>query len=157
MSTFKKVISIVLCLTMVFGTIAVAGDLFAPKASATEGESQVLTYEEALAEFGSDFVYYAVDVMEYDADGNPYYTDHYVEAGDTLQVRHYIKMSRYMGTCTMVLMFDSAFFDLTTDGTTYPSKVALNMNADHDAVGTSTAVNSRGTICSSTPSLSAIY
>ena len=143
MSTFKKVISIVLCLTMVFGTFAIAGDLFVPKASATVGESRVKTYAELEEAYGSDFIYYAIDVMEYDADGNPYYTDHYVEAGDTLQIRHYIKMSRFMGLSTFYLFYDADFFDIRNGETDLPNGAELTMNADHDAVGTDTTANSR--------------
>ncbi len=144
MTKFKRFLSCFLALTMVLGMFSGLGAMFAVDASAAvvKGESQVLTYDEALEEFGSDFIYYAVDVMEYDEDGNPYYTDHYVQPGDTLQIRHYIKMSRFMGTTTIMLLFDSAFFDLKVDGT-YPNTVNMVMNPDHDAVGTDKSANSR--------------
>ncbi|MBQ4626767.1 MAG: hypothetical protein IJB45_05890, partial [Clostridia bacterium] len=133
MSTFKKVISIVLCLTMVFGTFAVAGDLFVPKASATVGESRIPTFAKLKETYGDDFVYYGIDVMEYDADNNPYYTDHYVQPGDKLQIQHTVKMTRYMGVGTSYLMFDAAFFDLTNGTGTMPSSLDATMNPNHTA------------------------
>ena len=145
MTKFKRFLSCFLALTMVLGMFSGLGAMFTVDASAAVivGTSNVKTYEEAVTEFGSDFIYYAIDVMEYDEDGKPYLTDHYVQPGDTLQVRHYIKMSRFMGLSTFYLFYDADFFDIRNGETDLPNGAELTMNADHDAVGTDTTANSR--------------
>ena len=132
MSTFKKVISLVLCFTMLLGTVAIAGDLFAPKAAAADAESAVKSYADLKTEYG-DFMYYGIDVMEYDVNGDEVYTDYYVNAGDTLKILHYIKSTRYISSTELFLEFDSDFFDISNNGADYDS-TAMTVNANHSMV-----------------------
>ena len=96
MSAFKKVISLVLCFTMLLGTVAVAGDLLAPKASAAEVTSSIKSYAE-LAEQYDNFIYLGTDAYE-TVDGELELSDGYVQPGDKLTFRFYMKSDRYIGS-----------------------------------------------------------
>ena len=111
MSAFKKVISLVLCFAMLLGTVAVAGDLLAPKANAAEGTSSVKTYAE-LAEQYDNFIYLATDAYE-TVDGELVLSDGYVQPGDLLTFRLYFKSDRYIGSSTLYQVCDFDFFDNT--------------------------------------------
>ncbi|MBE6771745.1 MAG: hypothetical protein E7547_06350, partial [Ruminococcaceae bacterium] len=122
MSTFKKVISIVLCIAMLAGSFAMLGGLATPEASAAEGTSQIDSYESLAATYDK-FVYFGSEVYELDitvnADGtysdpqNQELTDYYVDAGQILEVRLYIKSDMYMGNGQFFIAYDNAFFDVT--------------------------------------------
>ncbi|MBE6771530.1 MAG: hypothetical protein E7547_05220, partial [Ruminococcaceae bacterium] len=100
MSKFKRALSMFLAIAMVFGSLSCLGAVVAPKASAAEGTSQVDSYESLAATYDK-FVYFGSEVYEIDitvnADGsygeasNHVLTDYYVDAGQILEVRLYIK------------------------------------------------------------------
>ena len=101
----------------------------------TEGTSQVKSFEDCLDAFGVGFIYYAVDI--YENDGSDWIlTDHYVEAGDTLKARIYIKSTRYMGSSTAGLVWSSNMFEhdvpaSSTSGGGTP--VVCTVNVSHPA------------------------
>ena len=106
MSTFKKVISIVLCIAMLAGSVSILGGLATPEAKAAEGTSKIDSYESLAAAY-NNFVYFGTEFYEIDitknADGtlgeasNHTLTDYYVDAGDYLEARLYLKSDMYHG------------------------------------------------------------
>ncbi|MBR2732335.1 MAG: hypothetical protein IKD72_10180, partial [Clostridia bacterium] len=134
MSTTKRGVSLLLCLSMLVSMFSILGAIM-PKAYAAEGESQVKSYADCLAEYGAGFIYYAVDMFEQDGD-DWVLTDHYINAGDTLKARIYIKSSRYMGASTAGLVWSSNMFEhdvpaSATSGGGTP--VVCTVNPNHPA------------------------
>ncbi|MDY6016152.1 MAG: hypothetical protein SPI97_00870, partial [Oscillospiraceae bacterium] len=136
MSAFKKVISLVLCFAMLLGTVAVAGDLLAPKATAAEGTSSVKTYAELKAQY-NNFIYMGTDAYE-TVDGELVLSDGYVQPGDTITMRLYIKSDRYLGPMKTYQVADSHFFDVKSitgvpgTGTNgYTTNQTTTYNPDH--------------------------
>ena len=129
MSTFKKVVSLVLCLTMLMGTVVLA----IPTASAAEettttatshtGDKSVIkTMDEIKANGYADgsnnwFIYFGIDFYEQDADGEWIITDHYVQPGDSLKGYVYYKSNLWIGAGTVYFVFDRNFFDVTNGDT----------------------------------------
>ena len=108
MSTFKKVISIVLCFSLLAGSFAFLGDLIVPKASAA-GETHITkTYDELDAAY-NNFIYLGIDVYEV---GNGMLTDGYVNAGDWLEYRMTILSDMYIGQSYPLVVYDKDFFDI---------------------------------------------
>ncbi|MDY5948481.1 MAG: hypothetical protein SPJ42_04465, partial [Oscillospiraceae bacterium] len=81
----KKTVALVLALSMVFGTVAVAGDLLAPKANAAEGTSSIKSYAELKAQY-NNFIYLGTEAYE-TVDGELVLSDGYVQPGDTITMR----------------------------------------------------------------------
>ena len=110
MTMSKRVLSSVLALAMVLSMFTGLSAIFAVPAKAAAGTSQVKSYADCLNDWGAGFIYYAVDM--YEQDGNDWIlTDHYINAGDTLKARIYIKSSRYMGSSTAGLVWSSNMFE----------------------------------------------
>lgn len=122
MSTFKKVISLVLCLSMLTGVFAVLG---APIASAAVGDDlskvlptptlkKVKTVADLNKNYSNGYFYLGLEFYEYGADGkSTTLSDGYVTAGQTLQVRFYMKSSFYFNAATIHYAFDRNFFDIS--------------------------------------------
>ncbi|MGN0573459.1 MAG: hypothetical protein ACI4IX_05920, partial [Acutalibacteraceae bacterium] len=110
MSAFKKVISLVLCFAMLLGTVAVAGDLLAPKAAAAEGTSSIKSYAELKAQY-NNFIYLGTEAYE-TVDGELVLSDGYVQPGDTITMRMFVKSDRYLGPMKTYQVADSHFFDV---------------------------------------------
>ena len=138
MSTLKKVISIVLCISLLAGTVAFVGDLIVPKANAAAGTSNIKSYAELEAAYDS-FIYLGLEA--YEADGT--LTDGYVQPGDEITFRMYIKSDRYMGNGTYYSVYDKSFFDVTNithnasktytaySGVNYETNSQFNGNSAH--------------------------
>lgn len=137
MSNLKKVVSLLLCLSMLAGVFTVLGGTLAPTASAVKLDelpaeptiNKVKTVEQLNAQYG-DAGYYYLGLEFYEADGN--LTDGYVNAGDTLTVKVYLKTSFYVKKATTVYAFDRNFFDVSNGATTltYDTSVAANAKDD---------------------------
>ncbi|MEE1137429.1 MAG: hypothetical protein U0M02_03015, partial [Acutalibacteraceae bacterium] len=146
MSKFKRALSMLLAIVMVFGSFSCLSAVVAPKASAAEGTSKVKKYA-ALAEQYDNFIYLASDIYEIETEdgtlntdtvaGSEVLTDYYVEPGQILEERFYIKGDFYFGAITLINAYDNAFFDVTQVTTTapnsngYSSKVSGPANANH--------------------------
>ena len=120
MSKFKRALSVILAVAMVFGSLSCLGAVVAPKASAVEGTSNVKSYAELAAQY-DNFIYLASEVYEIEtADGtlssavtSATLTDYYVDAGQLLEERLYIKGDFYFGNSQIVKAYDNTFFDVT--------------------------------------------
>ena len=130
MKTFKRFLSCFLALTMVLGMFSGMGAMFAVNASAAEAVSQVESYEDLKSQY-TDFIYYGIDVMEVAADGAETLTDFYVNAGDTLNIYHYVKSTRYVTTIEVYLEFSSDFFDVTAGTGKYLTAEPNAVNTEH--------------------------
>ena len=146
MSTFKKIVSIMLCIAMLAGSFTMLGGLATPDASAADGTSKVKSYESLAAQY-DNFIYLASDIYEIETEdgtlntdtvaGSEVLTDYYVEPGQILEERFYIKGDFYFGAITLINAYDNAFFDVTQVTTTapnsngYSSKVSGPANANH--------------------------
>ena len=147
MSTFKKVISVVLCIAMLAGSFTMLGGLATPDAAAADGVSKVKTYEELAAQY-DNFIYLASEVYEIETtDGtlsgtvtDSVLTDYYVDAGQLLEERFYIKGDFYFGNSQFVKAYDNAFFDVTqittaaTDSTGYSTAYTGVVNPENPVV-----------------------
>ena len=169
MSTFKKVISLVLCAAILVGSFALVGGLVAPVASAEEvkvgtttrvkkstdanGAEKILTdvtgimsYDDLVAAYGSatgtdgltdGFVYIGAEF--YEPDGT--LTDYYINAGDMLTARVYLKSNMYVGESTLMQFFNNSVWDVkeAVKGTTtvnaqgYASGAQAESNKSHPA------------------------
>ena len=115
----KKVISLLLCVAMLFGTVAVVGSVASAEelsGAPLEG-TNIETYADLVAEYGTKtgadgltdgFIYFGAEVVE----SNGKITDGYVKPGDVLDVRVYVKSNMYTGDGIMYLVFDNKFFDI---------------------------------------------
>ncbi|MEE1136908.1 MAG: hypothetical protein U0M02_00315, partial [Acutalibacteraceae bacterium] len=109
MSTFKKIVSIMLCIAMLAGSFTMLGGLATPDASAADGTSKVKSYESLAAQY-DNFIYLASDIYEIETeDGtlstdttDEVLTDYYVEPGQILEERFYIKGDFYFGAITLI-------------------------------------------------------
>lgn len=137
MSNLKKVISLLLCLSMLAGMVAILDGAFVPTASAASAEPvthKIKTMEQLTAEYGDKGFYY-LGLEFYESNGKP--TDGYVKPGDTLEVRVYVKSSFYIKTLTNHYVFENNFFDVT-NGKTYTTSDKATLNSDYaitDSVG----------------------
>lgn len=125
MSTLKKVISLVLCLSMLTGVLAVLGGSLAPTASAAVGDdlSEVLPtptlkkvkkVADLNKDYSNGYFYLGLEFYEYGEDGETTaLSDGYVTAGQKLQVRFYMKSSFYFNNATIHYAFDRNFFDIS--------------------------------------------
>ena len=110
MSMFKKVLSVVLCLSMLAGSFAMLGNLV-PQASAAAGTSMVKSYDALEAKYDK-FIYLAEEAYEEDADGNLVLTDYYVQPGDWITYRLYVKSDLYIGNSQPYTAYDNSFFNV---------------------------------------------
>ncbi|MBQ7837445.1 MAG: hypothetical protein IJ395_02380, partial [Clostridia bacterium] len=110
MSMLKKVLSVVLCLSMLAGSFAMLGNLV-PQASAAAGTSMVKSYDALEAEYDK-FIYLAEEAYEEDADGNLVLTDYYVQPGDWITYRLYVKSDLYIGNSQPYTAYDNSFFNV---------------------------------------------
>ena len=145
MSTFKKALSLVLCFAMLAGIFGVAATSIAPLASAADsaGTSNIDSYESLAAAY-DNFVYLGLEFWEYADDKSVTLSDHYVDAGQVLQMRVFLKSDRYIGSGTIGFTFDNSFFDLKKGGSAYPASIAqtvplydgvtLGVNAENASV-----------------------
>ena len=127
MSKFKKVISLVLCIAMLAGTITTLG-VVAPKASAAAGETNVKTYAEIDADYNK-FIYVGIDVIEV---ANGELTDGYVNAGDWLEYRMTILTDMYMGAAKPYLVYERDFFDVRVISSTNAKEGDSYTNNDYE-------------------------
>ena len=129
MSTLKKVLSLVLALTMVFSTVAVAfaadttESYYAGEESVgidTLADFEALGYDKTQQKF---YMYLGVDYYEQNAAGAWELTDHYVQPGAQLRAEVYFKTNMYTGSGMAIYFnFDRNFFDVTNGkGATYPA------------------------------------
>ncbi|MBE6821290.1 MAG: hypothetical protein E7516_09610, partial [Ruminococcaceae bacterium] len=63
MSKFKRALSMLLAIVMVFGSFSCLGAVVAPKASAAEGTSKIKTYAELDAQY-NNFIYLGSEIYE---------------------------------------------------------------------------------------------
>ncbi|MDY5949318.1 MAG: hypothetical protein SPJ42_08805, partial [Oscillospiraceae bacterium] len=135
MSTLKKVISIVLCISLLAGTVAFVGDLIVPKANAAAGTSNIKSYAELDAQYDG-FIYLGLEA--YEEDGT--LTDGYVQPGDRITYRFYVKSDRFIGNSIPYVTYDNTFFDVTriTDAENpqliydvYESQTKVDANPNH--------------------------
>ena len=108
MLKFKRGLSVFLAIAMVMSIFAGVSTGFAPKASAAAGTSSIRSYADLEAAYDS-FIYLGLEA--YEADGT--LTDGYVQPGDEINFRMYIKSDRYMGNGSYYSVFDNNFFDVT--------------------------------------------
>ncbi|MBE6821389.1 MAG: hypothetical protein E7516_10120, partial [Ruminococcaceae bacterium] len=102
MSTFKKIVSIMLCIAMLAGSFTMLGGLATPDASAADGVSKIKSYAE-LDTLYNNFIYLGSEIYEIEtADGtlntavtDRVLTDYYVDAGQLLEERLYVKGDFY--------------------------------------------------------------
>ncbi|MBO5230573.1 MAG: hypothetical protein J6B52_04060, partial [Clostridia bacterium] len=129
MSTFKKVISIVLCFSLLAGSFAFLGDLIVPKASAA-GETHITkTYDELDAAY-NNFIYLGIDVYEV---RNGELTDGYVQPGDWLEYRMTLLSDMYIGQSLPIFVYDRDFFDVRVVTSMTPSESETYEKADYEA------------------------
>lgn len=130
MSTMKKVISLLLCVAMLFGTVAVVGSVASAEelsGAPLEG-TNIDSYESLVAQYGTKvqksqikqngkfvtvdatdgFIYIGAEIVE----SNGKVTDGLVQPGDELDVRLYVKSNMYTGDGMLFLVFDNKFFDV---------------------------------------------
>ncbi|MBQ9849063.1 MAG: hypothetical protein IJO36_00005, partial [Clostridia bacterium] len=116
MSTFKKVVSLVLCFVMLLGIAVPAAIAADNTAETTEtshtGSESVIDSLATLDARDGHYVYFGMDFYEKDADGEYTLTDHYVEPGQTLRAEFFLKSSLYFGSGNIYLIFDRNFFDI---------------------------------------------
>ena len=154
MSTLKKVLSLVLCFSLLAGSFAMLGDL-APVASAaaTPVVKTVKSYADLCKDY-DHFVYFATEVFEFktndEGKATTELTDGYVQPGQWLEYRGYVKSDMWVSTITTGVQYDNRLFDAQTvskmeNGDTYEVNIAGtadsgHMNADHPMI------QDRGTI-----------
>ncbi len=133
MSKFKRALSVFLAIAMVFGSLSCLGAVVAPKASAAEGTSGVKSYAELAAQY-DNFIYFGSEVYEIEtADGtlstavtSRELTDYYVDAGQLLEERFFIKGDFYFGDCQFIKAYDNSFFDITQVTTKAPDSTGYS-------------------------------
>ena len=128
MSTFKKVISLVLCLTMLLGTFAVAFAGTETETSHTGDASVIKTVAELKdgTYKSGNYLYLGIDFYEKNAVGAWEITDHYVQPGDTIRGYFYLKSNLYIGAGAPYFVFERSFFDVTN------AQVALTYDTKYD-------------------------
>ena len=163
----KKSLAMFLCLSMVMGMALVSGVISAPVASAAAEVGSIRTvksatakndgiistkvegiptYNELVASYGTNvgtdgltdgFLYIGAEY--YEADGK--LTDYYVQPGDTLTARVYVKSNMYTADATIISLFDNTLWDVKKaaegvdkfDKNGYTSGWVTNGNANHPA------------------------
>lgn len=122
----KRIIAFIMCV------LIVASALIFNNASAA-GISKIDSYESLVSNYGTaigddgltdGFVYVGTEF--YEEDGN--LTDYFVNPGDKLTVKVYLKSNMYTADCNLITLFDNTFFDVKivddgapTDGDGYTS------------------------------------
>jgi len=149
MSKFKRALSMILAIAMVFGSLSCLGAVVAPKASAAEGTSKVDSLASLDAAY-DNYVYFGTEFYEIDitknADGtlgaasNHVLTDYYVDAGQYLEARLYLKSDMYLGEGTFFFLYENDFFDVKqltnavpANPNGYTQGQAGGVNANHPA------------------------
>lgn len=134
MSTFKKVISLVLCLSMLTGVFAVLGAPIASAANISTIKTPVThtarSVSELNAQYGDRGYYYlGLEFYEYGEDGKTTtLSDGYVDPGQTLQVRVYMKTPFYFNQADTYYAFDRNFFDISNGANRAEDKSGNNGN-----------------------------
>ncbi len=112
MSNFKRGLSAFLAFVMVLSVFSGVAGVFAPKASAVvEGTSMVTSYADLDAAY-DQFIYLGLEAYEDDGSGNLVLSDYYVQPGDWVTYRLYMKSDRYIGNCLPYVTYDTTFFDI---------------------------------------------
>ena len=121
MSKFKRALSVILAIAMVFGSLSCLSAVVAPKASAAEGTSKVDSYDSLAAAY-DNFIYFGTEFYEIDieknADGtlgeasNHILTDYYVDPGQILEAKLYLKSDMYCGEGVFIFLYENDFFDV---------------------------------------------
>ncbi|MBR5562041.1 MAG: hypothetical protein IKW12_02715 [Clostridia bacterium] len=122
----KRIIAFIMCV------LIAASALIFNNASAA-GISKIDSYESLVSNYGTaigddgltdGFVYVGTEF--YEEDGN--LTDYFVNPGDKLTVKVYLKSNMYTADCNLITLFDNTFFDVKivddgapTDGDGYTS------------------------------------
>ncbi|MBR4859658.1 MAG: hypothetical protein IKU08_10805, partial [Clostridia bacterium] len=138
MSKFKRALSMFLAIVMAFGSFSCLSAVVTPKASAAEGTSKIKSYAELDALY-NNFIYLGSEIYEVEtADGtlntavkadSAVLTDYYVEAGQILEERLYVKGDFYFGNSTFVNIYENHFFDVGQVSTTAPGSSGYSTNA----------------------------
>ena len=116
MSTFKKVLSLVLCFVMLLGIAlpaAVAADETTETETSHTGSESVIDSLADLDARDGYYLYLGLEFYEEDADGEWTITDHYVEPGQTLKAEVYLKSDMWFGAGNPYFIFERSFFDVT--------------------------------------------
>lgn len=119
MSTLKKVISLVLCAAILVGSFALVGSVASAEelSNAPLEGTNIDSYESLVATYGTNvgadglvdgFVYIGTEILE----ANGKITDYYVQPGDELTVRTYLKSNMFVGEPYIISLFDNTFFDV---------------------------------------------
>ena len=114
MSTFKRSLSAFMAFIMVLSVFSGVAGVFAPKASAAAvaGTSMVKSYDAIEAEYDK-FIYLGEEAYEDDGNGNLILTDYYVQPGDWITYRLYVKSDLFIGNSMPYTAYDNSFFDVT--------------------------------------------
>lgn len=132
MSTFKKVISLVLCLSMLTGVFAVLGAPIASAVNISTVKTPVTHTVRSVAELNKQYgdrgyYYLGLEFYEYGADGKTTtLSDGYVDPGQTLQVKIYMKTSFFFNQADTYYAFDRNFFDISNGGERSEDKTKNN-------------------------------
>lgn len=141
MSTLKKVISLVLCLSMLTGVLAVLGAPIASAVNISTVKTPVTHTVRSVAELNNQYgdrgyYYLGLEFYEYGEDGKTTtLSDGYVDPGQTLQVKIYMKTSFYLKSAETHFGFDRNFFDISNGASVSEDKSG---NLGNNAVSTST-------------------
>ena len=114
MSTFKRSLSAFMAFIMVLSVFSGVAGVFAPKASAAAvaGTSMVKSYD-AIEPAYDKFIYLGEEAYEDDGTGNLILTDYYVQPGDWITYRLYVKSYLFIGNSMPYTAYDNSFFDVT--------------------------------------------
>ncbi|MGN0573810.1 MAG: hypothetical protein ACI4IX_07715, partial [Acutalibacteraceae bacterium] len=110
MSKIKRTLSAFLAFAIVFGMFSCLGSVITPKASAAVGTSSIKSYAELKAQY-NNFIYLGTEAYE-TVDGELVLSDGYVQPGDTITMRMFVKSDRYLGPMKTYQVADSHFFDV---------------------------------------------
>ena len=126
----KKVLSVILCLVMLVGTVALG-------TSANFAPDTIKTYADLEETYGN-FMYLGAEAK--DEDGNP--VSGTVVPGEKITITYYIKTSYYIGTSSssktldMKTFFDNSFFELVDDSLKSERFTAFETKTGTDVIST---------------------
>lgn len=147
MSTLKKVISLVLCLSMLTGVLAVLGAPIASAVNISTVKTPVTHTVRSVAELNNQYgdrgyYYLGLEFYEYGEDGKTTtLSDGYVDPGQTLQVKIYMKTSFYFSQAETHYAFDRNFFDISNGANRAEDKSKNNGNNALSTTEKSTDIN----------------
>ena len=137
MSTLKKVLSLVLCISLLAGSFTMLGGLTTVASAAETPSTHTIKSYADLCKDYDHFVYFGTEVreIEVDAAGNVTadngLTDGYVQPGQWLEYRAHIKSDMWVSTIVTGIQFDKRFFDAHAT-----AKPVASESYDVGAVGT---------------------